>query len=243
MWNYGLRISLSPLPTPHSSKPKFLQPAIKGAAAQSQSFGGLADVAVETGQRLFDQEAFDLFEVHVFEPRRAVRRLIEAQVAGLDDRPLRHQDGAFDGVVQLAHVAGPGVLRERVHRRRVERRDEFAIVFGVELQKMVGEQRNVFPAVAQRRDADFYRVQAEEQVLAEGPGGALGLRLALGGEVDRQFTLRVLGEATRLKLAVSSQRNRLGCCRREKFAISSRKGVASSAISKRPTRSVLASVK
>src|SRR5262252_9275803 len=193
-----------------ASKPEFLQPAIKGAAAQSQGFGGLADVSVEAGERLFDQEAFDLFEVHVFEPRRAVRRLIEAQVAGLDDRPLRHQDGAFDGVVQLAHVAGPGVLRKRVYRRRVERSDEFAIVLGVQLQKMIGEQWDVFPAVAQRRYADFDRVQAEEQVLAEAAGGDLGVEVGVGGRDDPHVDFARLRRAHALELAGLQHAEQLG---------------------------------
>ena len=68
-------------------------------------------------------------------------------------------------------------------------------------------------------------------------------RSALVAERIRTSTRRVFEEPTRSNSPVSRTRSSLGCRFRGTFAISSRKSVPPSASSKRPTRSVLASVK
>ena len=49
-----------------------------------------------------------------------VARGAQRQVAALNLFALRHQHGALDGMVQLADVAGPGVVEQQLHggRRR-----------------------------------------------------------------------------------------------------------------------------
>src|SRR5258707_3209249 len=48
-------------------------PPVQGAAAQPQSFGGVANVAVETRQRLADQEALHIIETHFLQDRKSTR--------------------------------------------------------------------------------------------------------------------------------------------------------------------------
>jgi hypothetical protein len=101
--------------------------------------------------------------------RRGGGRRVERQVRRADDLALRHQDRALDGVVELADVAGPGVA---AHARRgllVEPGDRLAVALDVLLQEMLGEEVDVLAALAQRRQVDLDRVEAEEEVLAECP--------------------------------------------------------------------------
>src|SRR5436190_245930 len=79
-----------------------LQTSVESATAQAERLGGLADVAVVAGHRLFDQEALDVLEAHVLETAAALAGRAQAEVGRLHLWTLRHQDGAFDGVIELA---------------------------------------------------------------------------------------------------------------------------------------------
>ena len=65
------------------------------------------------------------------------------QMARLDERVRRQDDGALDGVAQLAHVAGPVVAaRGGEHRRR--RCRDVALVLAVHvLEQDVGDERGM----------------------------------------------------------------------------------------------------
>src|SRR5690349_21490954 len=102
----------------HSAlQPVTLQPTIEGRTAQSERFRGLADVAVEARHGLLDQEALDILEAHVLEASAAsVFARAQSEVGRSDERPLRHEDGAFHRMIQFAHVPRPAVLEQRLHR-------------------------------------------------------------------------------------------------------------------------------
>ena len=74
------------------------------------------------------------------------------------------------------------------------------------------------------------------------PSATSAARSALVAEKTRTSTRRVFEEPTRSNSPVSSVRSSLDCSPCEMLAISSRNSVPPSAISKRPTRSLLASV-
>src|SRR6185437_9742772 len=107
-------------PTSNILQSVTLEAPIEGAAAQAERLGGLADVTVEAGHRFLDQEAFDVLEAHVLEPTAAVLARAKAEVSLLHQWPLRHQHRALDRVIELAHVAGPSVLEEHLHRRTLK---------------------------------------------------------------------------------------------------------------------------
>src|SRR5262245_64095494 len=67
---------------------------------------------------------------------------------------LREGDGALDLVLELAHVAGPGVAREAVARRRAEAGDVLPRRPAESVQEVAGEQGRVPLARAERRKAD-----------------------------------------------------------------------------------------
>src|SRR4051812_19485139 len=51
--------------------------AVKRASAQAQGFGGFPRVSVETFERLFDQETFDLFNAHLLQAGRFAARWLQ----------------------------------------------------------------------------------------------------------------------------------------------------------------------
>ena len=98
-------------------------------------------------------------------------RVSDGQVGWLDLVAAAQQHGAFHGVFQFAHVAGPGILHHLLHGGRREAGHLLAIARAILTEKVRGQQRNVFAAVAQRGQMDLDGVEAEEQVLAEVAGG------------------------------------------------------------------------
>ena len=137
------------------------------------------------------------------------------------DPAARHDDRPLDGVLQLAHVAGPVVGDQRLHRllgdpgrRRGRRVAELR-------QEVLHQQRDVVLALSQRRHMDGDHVQAVVQVLAETPGVDLFLQVPVGRgdhpavDLDRRaaadpLELLVLEHAQQLALG------RQGSCRRSR---------------------------
>src|SRR5664279_24847 len=80
---------------------------------------------------------------------------------------LRHHHGAFDRVFQLADIARPIVLLQFIHRRRRDSGDLLAHFTRKLAREVVHQQRNIFPAFAQRRNLDMKNIQTIEKVGAE----------------------------------------------------------------------------
>ena len=77
-----------------------------------------------------------------------------------DERPLEH-------VLELAHVSGPVVVEERLHRGRGHRRDRLAVLGRRARDERLDEEGNVLLPVAQRRQRDGDDAEAVIEVLAE----------------------------------------------------------------------------
>src|SRR3954452_20736449 len=103
------------------SQTEALHPAIERAAADTEGRGGAADVAVVTHERLADQQRLDVFETHVLDA--PLGRRLQAEVGARDRRAGGHQHSALDHVLQLAHVAWPRVVEQRLHRGWIETAD------------------------------------------------------------------------------------------------------------------------
>src|SRR5207249_3142235 len=144
-----------------------LKPSVQSATAKTQRLGGLADVAVESRHRLLDEEAFDVLEAHLFDARCRVAVDAQAQLAEPNRRRLRHQDAALGRVIQLADVARPRMIEQRLQRPRLEAGDVLPVPLRVLPEEVVGERGDVLAPLAKRRQLNLDRVQPEEQVLAE----------------------------------------------------------------------------
>ena len=94
--------------------------------------------------------------------------------------------------------------------RLVEAGERLAVVLGVLPQEVRGQQRNVFAAIAQRRQADLDGVQAEEQILAEAALGDFGVEVGIGRGEDADVHAARLRGADALELAGLERAQQLG---------------------------------
>src|SRR5215471_21635185 len=77
-------------------------------------------------------------------------------------------EAALDDILELAHIAGPAICRELVERRGGEALKYLAAQFARHPAcEMLGEQRDVLGALAQRWDSDDVERQAVEEITAE----------------------------------------------------------------------------
>jgi hypothetical protein len=87
-------------------------------------------------------------------------------------------------VTQLADVSRPGVFEHHLDGAGVEAGQLFAIALRVAAQEVHGQQRDVFAALAERRQVNLDGIETEEQVLAEASGGNFALQAGVGGAQD-----------------------------------------------------------
>ena len=145
----------------------FFHPPVEGPAAESEGFCRLAHVAVAAREGFADEDTLHRLEGHLFEGLGGDARGGEAEVGDFDDVFAGHEDGALDGVVELADVAGPGVVQHQLQRGGVDALHLLAIALRVAGEEMRGERRNIFAALAQRRQVNLDGIEAEEEVGAE----------------------------------------------------------------------------
>src|ERR1019366_814616 len=94
-----------------------------------------------------------------------VRKLVEV------DDSMAEDEGALENVLELAHVPGPVVVEERLHRGGRDGRDGLAVLGGGPREERLHEERDVLAALAERRERDRDDAKAVEEVLAEAPVG------------------------------------------------------------------------
>ena len=133
----------------------FLQPAVHGAAAQSQSLGSLADISFVAGKCALDEISLHFVEAHLLELGRAAGGLrAQTEIRGADARARREEHAAFDRVIEFANVSRPRMLVKRLDGGSVEARNIFAIALRVAVEKMVRQQIDVLAAVTQRQECE-----------------------------------------------------------------------------------------
>src|SRR5438093_4250314 len=158
----------------------FLQPAIHGAAAQSQSLGCLADVSFVASESALNQVALNFVEAHLFQLSRATSSLrAQTEVCRADGSARREEHPAFHRMIQFADVARPCMLMQSPDSGRIEPGNILAVALRVAAEKMVRQEIDVLPAVSQRRDVDLDSIQAKEQVLTEPAGSSLGIHVSI----------------------------------------------------------------
>ncbi len=112
-----------PAGAPSALEAMFFQPAVEGAVATGRwPSRGLAHVAAIAGEGLLDEHPLDRFERQVLQGRRdgapGREPTLQTQIgAPAPCSPARHQHTALHRVVDLAHVARPGVGEEHLDGR------------------------------------------------------------------------------------------------------------------------------
>ena len=158
---------------------------------------------------------------------------------------IGHDHGALDHVLELAHVARPGVrLRAPPARRAASDIDAAALVVGEATHEVVGEQGDVAAARAQRRDLDDDLREPVVEVLAElarrrsGPSGlwcvAHTMRTSTG--ISARPPMRSITRSCR-------KRSSFACSDSGRSPISSRNSVPPWAVSILPSVCLTAPVK
>src|SRR5579883_582490 len=87
-------------------------PPVERPAAQAEGFCRLAHVPVGTLQGFADENTLNRLQAHLFEPRTDLSGDAggaKAEIGSFNLAAAGHEHGAFNGVVELAHIARPGM--------------------------------------------------------------------------------------------------------------------------------------
>ena len=114
----------------------------------------------------------DIFEAHLFEPPLAAHfsHRLQTEVNHTHLVAARHEHRPLDDVIQLAHVPRPGVPAQRFERGGLEAQKVFAVAVRVDPQEVLAQFGDVLAPLAQGRQANLDRVEAEQKVLTEAAG-------------------------------------------------------------------------
>jgi hypothetical protein len=124
--------------------------------------------------------------------------------------PGNRNQGALDQVLELAHVAGPGVAQERLHDRLRHPLDAAAELGPAPLDDRPHQEWDVLPPAPERRNEDGEDPEPVVEVFAktalgEGPG-----EIAVGGGEDSDVHLHGPDTADALELAGLEDAQKLG---------------------------------
>ena len=110
--------------------------------------------------------------------------------------------GAGNNILQLAHVAGPGVLQQEGLRAAREAGNFLSIGLVVFLEEEMKQKRDVFETFRERRHANLNRAQAVEKVFAKPPGQNFRPDVAIGCGDQPDLDVANLWRAHALNLPV-----------------------------------------
>src|ERR1043166_6094214 len=134
----------------------FVELVAKGADADVEQFGGLGAVSfalLQGGQNMASLQLAQGAEFIATFDRRRARIRSETQMLWLEGAAFAAKDdGALDDILQFAHVAGPGMVLQRLHAGVRDTHYLHAVFAGKTLAELISQQRNVLFVFSQRRD-------------------------------------------------------------------------------------------
>ena len=149
----------------------------------------------------------------------AVLRLVGEQVLQLHRATLCRQDhAALDQVFQLAHVARPVVVHQRLQGALADAAQALVVQRGEARKQVARERLDVGAALAQRRDANRVDVEPVQQVAAEAPLRHRLVEVDVGRRHHAHVHLARALRAQTLDLAVLQHTQQLGLCRQRQVA-------------------------
>ena len=137
---------------------------------------------------------------------------VRGDLRELGDRqlgPVGEHDGAEHRVLELAHVAGPGIALQQAQRVLGDAADALAFLGGKARHEVLRELRHVAEALAQRRHPDGEHVHAVVEVLAELPVAHQLDHVAVGGRDQAEIDLQRFLRSDRIDLAVLQRAQQL----------------------------------
>ena len=134
----------------------------------------------------------------------------EAEIVGGDERSLRENDRALHPILELAHVAGPGVRLDGRDRIRRELQQRLAVAPAGLLQQEVAISTESDPRSRSGGMVDGDFADAVEEILAEGPLSAIAtLRSRWVAAMMRTSTCDQLAPADALDRALLQEAQQL----------------------------------
>src|SRR5262249_6344160 len=105
------------------------------------------------------------------------------QPAGIDLKPIAGGDdhGTLDDVLQLPHIARPGVIHQQLQGVGADSNARLAHAPAEVVQEVPDQVGDVLAALAQRRDVDREHVGREEEVGPDPALAACGRQVLVGG--------------------------------------------------------------
>src|SRR5262245_5505626 len=114
---------------------------------------------------------------------------MQPQIARAHDISLGHQHGAFDGVIQFAHIPRPRVIRELRCGAFFKSGQVLAIALRMLPEEMAGQERNIRAPIAQWRQPYFDCIQPVQKVLTKVPCADLLIQVRVRGGEDAHIDL------------------------------------------------------
>jgi hypothetical protein len=106
----------------------------------------------------------------VGDPGRVCLQARQPEIGHVDRAILANQQRVMEHVLELADVAGPGMLEQLVGRRWRQRRVLDPEPVAIQSQEVLGQRQDVGLAFPQRCERERRHVQAIVEVLAKAPG-------------------------------------------------------------------------
>src|ERR1051325_1296109 len=109
---------------------------------------------------------------------------IFGQIAGVDGIGIGANNRALDDIFEFAHVPGPFIVHQHLHGAQGDAIDMLVIGGGILFDEMIGERRDVFLVIDERRRLDRHDVDAVVEVEPEFAFRDHALEIPVGSEND-----------------------------------------------------------
>ena len=142
----------------------------------------------------------------------------ERQIHRAQERLFFENHSALDGVLELAHIARPVVAENQMARFVGDAANRFAEAAIVAFDEEVDERKDVFLAIAQRRNEDRDDGEAVVQILAELAFAHCFFEVAIGGGDDAHVHLDIAEAADAADHLIFEHTQQLGLEQGREFA-------------------------
>ncbi len=140
---------------------------------------------------------------------RTLAEAVKPDQVGVDDPGVRHHRRALQAVLQLAHVARPGVLREAAQRGFLQGQAA-SLLLAEAADEEARQIGNVLATLAQRGQRNGHDVEAVVKVFAEIAGVDRRFEIAVGGGDDAHINLDRPAAADALEFTFLQHAQHLG---------------------------------
>src|SRR2546427_10503620 len=107
----------------------------------------------------------------------------------IDDQSLGPHHRPFDDLLELTHVSWPGIVDQKVQRASAEFPARPSVQQAESLKEVIGQDRDVFLALPERRDMNRNHVDRVIQILSKASRGNSGPQALVGRRDEADVAL------------------------------------------------------